>query len=99
MKNVDDMIQFDKIIEGMQILRKYTPDDQFNSVAADHDVIWAGMDCDLEDYDEWDEDDIPRNKYGEIEQCDKRLSEDDHKRLVDLGWCIDTEFDSWEFGV
>jgi len=96
---MSDLTMMDNLIEGLQILRKYTPDDVFGNVAAAHDTIWAGPHCKLEDYDEWDDDDVPKDKYGEIEYVDTQLSKDEHKRMLELGWHIDVGNDCWEFGV
>jgi|GEM_PF-3890904 len=83
-------MKFSEMIEGLQILAKYEEkglDAHLNG--ADHDVIWAAS-AEPSDVEEFLDED------GEGMPMDTRLTEEDHKRLVELGWFVSEEYaDAW----
>jgi hypothetical protein len=93
-------MQFEALIEGLQIFAKYDKRGlaqydkrglEGHAGGADHDVFW-GVAIDIEcDYDAGpvlDED-------GEETLIDISISEQDHNQLLELGWFIDTENECW----
>ena len=76
------MAQISDVIEGLTILAKYV-DASKHCVSAEHDVIYAGP-----------------NEPGDHNDDDSTVSNTlvtgiDAARLLELGWHIDSEVESW----
>lgn len=83
-------MQFGKLIEGLQILAKYEDKGMDAFIGgAEHDVIYgAAADIDPEE-------EPIRDEYDEPVVVDKRLKVEDRKRLIELGWFVDSETEYW----
>lgn len=76
------MAQISEVIEGLQILSRYP---LANDVSAGNEAIYAGP---SEDDAKYDEDD-------NLVLGSTVVSVEDAKRLLLLGWHLDTEFSCW----
>ncbi|MHB1950225.1 MAG: hypothetical protein ACYCQK_01970 [Acidiferrobacteraceae bacterium] len=81
-------MKFSEMIEGLQILAKYEERGLEAPInGAEHDIVFAASgDFSDEEFDQDDDEYVLR---------DSRLTEADQARLVELGWHVDEDAESW----